>query len=140
MFTKNDPVTLPIVQGKETTGANSIAVWDKLKLKGGKRMIVVGGDFNADSSNYKNCFFTNDGGKSWDSPSIAPHGYRSCVEYFSKTDVFCCGTTGVDYSHDGGRNWRLVTKEGFHVLRASKLGSAIYLAGNNGRIAKIIWK
>src|SRR6266487_3525194 len=28
LFTKNDPKILPIIQGKETTGANSVAVWD----------------------------------------------------------------------------------------------------------------
>ncbi len=139
MFSKNEPVMLPILQGKETTGANSIAVWDKLKLKGGKRMIVVGGDFNNAESADKNCFYTNDGGKSWSSPNTPPHGYRSCVEYFSKTDVFSCGLNGVDYTHDGGKNWKWISKESFHVVRASKLGAAIFLAGINGKIGKIVW-
>lgn len=140
LFTKNEPKPLPIIQGKETTGANSVAVWDHLKRKGGKRMIVVGGDFNADSSSQKNCFMTNDGGKTWNAPNSPPHGYRSCVEYFSKTDVFSCGLTGVDYSLDGGRNWKWISKESFHVCRVSKLGAAIYLAGDNGKIGKIVWK
>jgi photosystem II stability/assembly factor-like uncharacterized protein len=140
LFTKNEPKTLPIIQGKETTGANSVAVWDHRKLNGGKRMIVVGGDFNADSSHQKNCFMTNDGGKTWNAPNTPPHGYRSCVEYFSKTDIFCCGLTGVDYSSDGGKNWKWISKEGFHVCRCSKLGAAIYLAGANGKVAKIVWR
>jgi hypothetical protein len=128
------------VQGKETTGANSVAVWDKLKLKGGKKMIVVGGDFGADSSAFKNCFYTNNGGKSWSAPNNPPHGYRSCVEYFSKTELFACGLNGVDHSNDGGKNWDWISKEGFHVCRASKLGAAIYLAGGNGKVGKIVWK
>ena len=140
IFTKNNPVTLPIIQGKETTGANSVAVWDNVKLKGGKRMIVVGGDFNADSSNTKNCFYTNDRGKSWQAASTPPHGYRSCVEYFSKKDVFSCGLNGVDYSLDGGKNWKWISKEGFHVCRMAKLGTAVYLAGSNGKIGRILWK
>jgi hypothetical protein len=140
LFTKNEPKTLPIIQGKETAGANSIAVWDHQKLNGGKHMIVAGGDFNADSSNEKNCFITDDGGKTWKAPHTPPHGYRSCVEYFSKKDVFCCGLNGVDYSFDGGRNWKWISKEGFHVCRGSKLGAAVYLAGNNGKVAKIVWK
>jgi photosystem II stability/assembly factor-like uncharacterized protein len=140
LFTRNQPKILPIIQGSETTGANSVAVWDHQKLNGGKHIIVVGGDFNADSSNKKNCFITNDEGKTWKAPNTLPHGYRSCVEYFSKTDVFCCGLNGVDYSWDGGKNWKWVSKEGFNVCRASKLGAAIYLAGNNGKVGKIIWK
>ncbi len=140
LFTKNVPQLLPFIQGKGTTGANSIAIWDHLKRKGGKRMIVVGGDFTVDSSNQKNCFITNDGGKTWSIPTTSPHGYRSCVEYFSKTDVFSCGLNGVDFSSDGGRNWKWISKEGFHVCRASKLGAAIFFAGGNGKVGKIVWK
>lgn len=140
LFTKNVPVNLPLIQGKETTGANSIAVWDKLKLKGGKRMIVVGGDFTTADATERNCFYTNDGGKTWSAPNTPPHGYRSCVEYFSKSDLFSCGLNGVDYSHDGGKNWKWISKESFHVVRASKLGAAIFLAGTNGRIGKVVWK
>lgn len=140
LFTKNTPVTLPIIQGKETTGANSIAVWDKMKLKGGKKMIVVGGDFNADSSKTNNCYYTNDGGLTWNAPLVSPHGYRSCVEYYTKTEAFSCGLNGVDRTTDGGKTWVWISKESFHVCRASKLGGAMYLAGSNGKVGKIVWK
>ncbi len=139
LFIRDSPIPLPIIQGKETTGANSLAVWDKLKLSGGKRLIVVGGDFNDPTSTEKNCFYTNNGGKSWSVPNTPPHGYRSCVEYFSKTDLFSCGLNGVDYTHDGGKNWKWISKESFHVVRASKLGAAIFLAGANGKVGKIVW-
>lgn len=140
MFSKNDPVTLPIIQGKETTGANSIAVWDHFKMKGGKKMLVVGGDFNADSSRTNNCFYSNDGGQTWMAPLVSPHGYRSSVEYFSKTEAFACGLNGVDQTTDGGKTWVWISKEGFHVCRSSKLGDAIYLAGGKGKVGRIIWK
>jgi len=103
-------------------------------------MIVVGGDFNADSSSEKNCFYSNNGGKTWKAPSEPPHGYRSCVEYLSQDDVMACGLTGVDYSFNGGRTWQWVSKEGFHVCRIAKIGTAVFLAGGNGKIGKIIWK
>ncbi|HUR66306.1 MAG TPA: hypothetical protein VMZ03_08125 [Chitinophagaceae bacterium] len=140
LFTKNAPSPLPVIQGKETTGANSIAIWDKMKMKGGKKMIVVGGDFNADTSFVKNCFYSNDGGLTWNSPLVPPHGYRSCVEYYSKTEAFSCGLTGVDRSIDGGKTWVWISKESFHVCRASKLGGAVYLAGGNGKVGRIVWK
>lgn len=140
LITNDDIFDLPIIQGQETTGANSIDVYDVGKMKGSKRMIVVGGDFKADSSSKKNCFFSTDGGKTWKAPSVPPHGYRSCVEYLSKVDLLACGLNGVDYSNNAGKNWQWISKEGFNVCKIAKLGTSIYLAGNNGKIGKIFWK
>jgi photosystem II stability/assembly factor-like uncharacterized protein len=140
LFTNKAILEMPVIQGKETTGANSISVFDKGNLKGSKQMVVVGGDFFADSSSYKNCFYTSDGGKTWKAPNTPPHGYRSSVEYLSNTDILSCGLNGVDYSSDGGKNWKWISKEGFNVCRIAKEGPAIFLAGNNGKVAKIIWK
>jgi hypothetical protein len=140
LITGENVFAIPIIQGQETTGANSIAVYDEGKLKGSKRMIVVGGDFKADSSSEKNCFYTNDGGKTWKVPSEPPHGYRSCVEYLSKSDILSCGLNGVDYSFNGGKTWRWISKEGFNVCRIAKIGTHVFLAGNNGKIGKITWK
>lgn len=130
---------LPIIQGKETTGANSIAVFTKSNLKSSKNMIVVGGDFNADTSVFKNCFITGNGGKTWKAPAEPPHGYRSCVEYLSARDVLCCGLNGVDYSATGGNTWRWISRESFNTCRIAKKGVSVFLAGNNGRIGKLVW-
>lgn len=140
LFSKNIPSELPILQGKESTGANSIAVWDNNKLNGGKKMIIVGGDFNNPGLTEKNCFYTADGGKTWTAPKTPPHGYRSCVEYYSKKIIVSCGLNGVDYSSDAGKNWEWISKESFNVCRASRMGTAFYLAGNKGTIAKLTWK
>ncbi len=107
--------------------------------KAGKRVIIVGGDFLAPASTEKNCFFTINGGKTWKEPNTPPHGYRSCVEFLSTKDIISCGINGVDYSNDGGRNWKWISKEGFHVCRIARNGSAFFLAGENGKIAKVSW-
>jgi photosystem II stability/assembly factor-like uncharacterized protein len=138
VFIRADKIKLPIVQGKESTGANSIAVWDNKKENGGKKMIVVGGDFSRDSSSVNNCFYSNNRGKSWNAPKQAPHGYKSCVEYITEKQLITCGTSGVDYSTDGGENWNILSKDGFHVVRKAKDGTAVYLAGGNGKVAKLI--
>jgi photosystem II stability/assembly factor-like uncharacterized protein len=138
-FWKGNPIDLPIVQGKESTGANSIAVRDNKKRKNSEYFVVVGGDFAADSIIAKNCFITKDGGKSWVAPVSAPHGYRSCVEFISNQKMITCGTSGVDVSTDSGMNWQLVTKEGFHVCRKAKKGSTVFLAGGGGKIGKLVW-
>ncbi len=138
---KKSAHVLPLVQGKESTGANSLDIFDDgMPDKPGKRMVVVGGDFMADSLSEKNCFYSTNSGRTWKAPAIPPHGYRSCVEYLSRTDLLACGLNGVDYSSDGGRKWEWISKEGFHVCRIARSGRAVFLAGNNGKVAKLVWK
>ncbi|HVG16998.1 MAG TPA: hypothetical protein VM935_18645, partial [Chitinophagaceae bacterium] len=64
----------------------------------------------------------------------------SCVEFLSKTQLVTCGITGVDYSFDGGKTWQLVSTEGFNVCRIAKKGADVFLAGEGGKIAKLILK
>lgn len=135
LFTATDTAALPLVQGLESTGANSIDIYDA----SGDRMIVVGGDFAKDSSSEGNCAYSTNGGRTWKIPDTPPHGYRSCVEYLSKKDLLACGINGVDYSPNGGRTWEWISKEGFNVCRIAKVGTAVYLAGNNGKVAKLTW-
>lgn len=139
VYIRDKQIDLPIIQGKETTGANSIAVMDNNKLNGGSTMIVVGGDFNNPTSDSLNCFFTTNQGKTWKAPKTPPHGYRSCVEYLSKKHLVACGLTGVDYSVDGGNTWKLISNESFHVCRIAKRGAVIYLAGADGKVAKLVY-
>lgn len=138
VFIRDQKIKLPIIQGKETTGANSIAVWDNKKRNGGNKMIVVGGDFSKDSSSVNNCFYTTDRGKTWKAPKQPPFGYKSCVEYLTEKKLISCGTSGVDYSADGGDTWNRITKSGYHVVRKAKDGKAVYLAGGGGRVAKLV--
>lgn len=133
LFIRDQKIDLPIMQGKETTGANSIAVWDK------KNFIIVGGDFTNPSSKEKNSAISKNAGKSFIVPITPPFGYRSCVEYISKKLIITCGLTGVDISDDGGMNWRTISAEGFHVVRKAIKGKAVFLAGSNGRVARLLY-
>jgi hypothetical protein len=134
LFIRDKKIELPIIQGKESTGANSMAVKNK------KTMIVVGGDFNAKDDTTKNCVLTIDGGKSFTVPVVGPHGYRSCVEYLGKKNWISCGLNGVDYSTDEGQNWTWISKESYHAVRKAKKGKAVYFSGGSGRIGKLVWE
>jgi photosystem II stability/assembly factor-like uncharacterized protein len=124
---------LPIIQGKESTGANSIDVY---KYKA----VIVGGDFNNDKDATSNCVLVNlNNHFSFSHPKTPPHGYRSCVIYINKKKLVTCGTSGVDISNDGGKNWQLISNESFHVVQKAKKGNAVYLAGAKGRVAKLIF-
>ncbi len=131
LLIKNKQIDLPVLQGKQSTGANSIAIKNK------KIMIVVGGDFNTKDSSTGNCVITTDGGNTWRLPATAPHGYRSCVEYIDKKKWICSGLSGIDLSNDEGTNWQWISKESFHVCRKAKNGKAVFLAGTGGKIGKL---
>ncbi|MBX2921148.1 MAG: oxidoreductase [Chitinophagaceae bacterium] len=139
-FMRDEKTMLPVLQGSQTTGANSIAVFNNKNRKAAKQMVVVGGDFTADTLAVKNAALSADGGKTWVEPQTPPHGYRSCVEYISRSRLITCGTSGVDVSEDGGKNWKLISKESFHVCRKAKNGKAVFLAGKGGRIAQLLWQ
>ncbi|MEI9934954.1 MAG: oxidoreductase [Ferruginibacter sp.] len=131
LFIRDEEIELPIIQGKETTGANSIGI------KTNKILIIAGGDYTKPDSTFHNCFITKDAGKTWIAPTISPHGYRSCVEYISKNDWISCGTNGVDYTKDDGNTWTSISNKGFNVCRKAKNGNTVFLAGSNGTIAML---
>jgi hypothetical protein len=133
LFYKEQKIDLPIIQGKQSTGANSFAVKNK------NTMIIVGGNFNTPDSTEGNCAITKDGAKTFIAPTARPHGYRSCVEYLNKTNWISSGINGVDYSTDDGNTWIKISSEGFHVCRKAKKGKAVFLAGSEGKIGKLEW-
>lgn len=127
--------SIPIMQGGTSTGANSMDYFTR-KKKG----IIVGGDYSKDTLSKNNCALFTYNKKSFEFtvPQIPPHGYRSCVIYLDKNHLITCGSSGVDISGDGGRNWQLISKESFHVCQKAKKGKTVFMAGANGRIAKLL--
>lgn len=131
LFIRDQKIRIPVLQGQESTGANSIAI------KKVKTMIVVGGDFNHPADTTGNCAITFDEGKTWTHPQVAPHGYRSCIEFLYKNFWITCGLNGVDISEDNGLQWRLISNKSFNAVRKAKRGNAVFLAGSQGKIAKL---
>lgn len=134
LFYREKYYELLIKQGKESTGANSVAISND-----GKDAVIVGGDFSGDTISTLNCVLVHLKKEAiFSSPQTPPHGYRSCAAYITKQKLICCGTSGVDISNDGGNNWQLISSEGFHVCAKAKKGSKVFLAGSNGRIATLL--
>lgn len=129
----NNQQLLPIVQGENSTGANSISIYNKNIL------CIIGGDFSKPNQSNTNCLLTTNGGKTWQQPQTPPIGYKSAVIFVSKQKLIACGTTGVDISSDGGKNWQKISTLSFHTLQKSAKGNTVFLAGGRGKIAKLSW-
>ncbi len=131
LYYNNKKYELPIVQGLESTGANSIDVFNN-------KAIIVGGDFSKDSSTTNNCVLVDLKKMIFTQPKTSPTGYRSSVVYINQNIAIACGLNGVDISNDAGLNWQKISNDGFHVVKKSKKSKAVFLAGSKGRIAKLI--
>jgi hypothetical protein len=116
-------IKLPIIQGKESTGANSLAV------KSSSTWMVVGGDFLQKEEQIEHAVVTTNAGKSFSKPIEPPHGYRSCVQFINVKTWISCGLNGVDITTDDGLHWQKISSEGFHVCQKARNGNAVYFAG-----------
>ncbi|HEY0896952.1 MAG TPA: oxidoreductase [Sphingobacteriaceae bacterium] len=121
----------PIIQGESSTGPFSLAFLDPANG------VAAGGNYLVDTLRTNTLVLTRDGGRNWISPQSGPYGYRSSVEYLRSNFLVATGTSGTDISLDGGNRWHRISLEGFHVVRRSKQGSLVLLAGSNGRISTL---
>lgn len=122
-------LSVPMLQGKSTTGIFSVAV------SGKNNMIIAGGDYLQDSLRVKHIFYSIDSGRKWLSPEVPTRGYRECVEYIDSNTVVATGPTGTEISFDGGKVWRPESDEkNFHVVRKARTGKLIVIAGGKGMV------
>lgn len=103
---------IPFVHS-ESSGPYSMA------YKTNNELVVVGGDYTKPNDSTSTCFISKNGGKDWISPKTSPNGYRSCIIHHNGV-YFSCGTNGLDYSMDGGINWKSFDKKSYFALSIYK--------------------
>ena len=122
----------PITSGTQSAGIFSIA------FKDAWNGIVAGGDYSRPEEAVNNVATTADGGRTWKlAEGTRPKGYRSAVAYVPGTGgvvLVAVGTSGSDYSNDGGNYWRGLDRENYNSV--SFAAGAGWAAGPRGRIAK----
>lgn len=124
----------PLLSGKSSQGAFSVLFTDSVNG------IVVGGDYSSPDLAKNNCAITNDGGKNWKIPKIAPTGYRSCIENISPGIFIATGISGSDYSNDGGITWKNFDSKSFNVVQKANQGNLILIAGDKGKVGVVLKK
>ncbi|MES2554843.1 MAG: hypothetical protein V4604_01770 [Bacteroidota bacterium] len=113
---------LPMVKG-EGAGPFSVCFTDE------NHGVIVGGNYLQPKDTSGTCVYTEDGGKTWLKATVSPNGYRSCVTGNS-TILYSCGTTGIDFSYDGGKTWTLFDTGNYCALLLEK--NALYATTNKG--------
>jgi photosystem II stability/assembly factor-like uncharacterized protein len=133
LFIRDQHIELPFTKGSNTIGANSVSV-----NKSGD-MIIVGGDYKDAGNRDNTCFIYRSKEGKIINPVVTTFGYRSCVIFLNNSKAIACGLSGVDISEDGGMTWKNISSTGYHVVKKAKKGKAIYLAGAQGKIARLCW-
>lgn len=95
--------------------------------------VTVGGDHSKPLNSAKTCFYTSDGGITWNESFSGLTGFKSCV--YSKNGVYySCGTSGLDYSLDKGKNWTSLSKSNYFTMTSDK--HFLYLSAPKSTIIK----
>lgn len=121
--------SLPVINGKSSQGAFSIAI-------GKNEKIIVGGDYENDQKTDSVAAIQTVAPTTvFNNPLKGPAGYQSSVEYIQNNTYLSTGTSGTNITVDGGKNWSKLDATSFNVCAKAKYGKLILLAGNNGKIA-----
>ncbi len=127
----------PVIRGLASSGIFSV------DFKNDNIGMLVGGIYDQPELNTNIAAYTYDGGKTW-LPSVAmPKEYRSCVQQVSDEEnsfSFAIGKTGCDISFDNGMNWQFISETGFYTFRAVPGKLEGFVAGADGKIAKVSFK
>jgi photosystem II stability/assembly factor-like uncharacterized protein len=100
----------------------------------------VGGDFQKPNAAERNIAISNDSGKSWLRTYITPPGgFRSAVAFVpgKQNEAVAVGTSGADWSRDGGRTWQPIDSGNYNAVSFARDGSG-WAVGPQGRIAKYV--
>ncbi len=103
-------------------------------FKNENEAVAVGGDYQRPQISDKSAFYTLDGGQNWEGSFSGLTGYKSCV-YYKNGIFYSCGTSGLDYSKDGGQNWFPLIKGNFFTMKSDN--EFLYLTAPKSTVQKI---
>lgn len=127
---------IPLKQGLPSQGAFSVAA-------GGSRLVVVGGDYqHPEKRDSVSCFYECKKSKISNRNILLsrtqPMGFQSGISFLGGDVFLSTGTSGTNISRDGGENWQQIDATSFNVCQKARHGSAVFLAGDHGKIARFI--
>lgn len=119
-------------------GESSQGVFAATALPGEGGLALVGGDYLKPENRMGNALLVL--GEVTISTSEGPGGYRSGVASLQdKGWVVAVGPGGSDFSTDGAHSWQPLSKIGFHAVKATPSGKALWASGGQGRLGKLVY-
>jgi photosystem II stability/assembly factor-like uncharacterized protein len=128
----------PLVSGAASQGVFSIAA--TAIGKGRSNIVIVGGDYEQARVGSNNAAYSLDNGKKWVLAEKMPAGYRSAVAFIPGSLPLvwvAVGTSGSDFSRDGGKTWHPLDTENYNAVSFSPRGEG-WAVGPRGRIARFL--
>ncbi len=126
-----------MISGEPTTGIYSVAFRDT------KHGVLVGGDYTKPDEAYRNAAYTSDGGNTWTGvvDGSQPRGQRAAVAWGPgrRHTLITVGSSGTDYSLDGGRTWAPLSEKGYFALSFAPTAEG-WAVGAGGRAARLIYR
>jgi photosystem II stability/assembly factor-like uncharacterized protein len=105
-----------------------------LKFTDALHGMAAGGDYQKPSETARSLALTSDGGKTWSAGAAG--GFRSGISYLRREKVFVAvGTSGSDYSLDGGVSWKPLSKDSLNAVASH--GDSAWAVGPKGLIVKL---
>lgn len=121
----------PLVSGKPSAGIFSVAFRDA------RNGVAVGGDYKNPEAREHTFATTADGGATWELGGF-PSGYRSAIAYVGTaagSALIAVGTTGSDFSLDGGATWVRFDSSPYHSSASAE--GVVWSVGPAGRIGRL---
>ncbi len=123
----------PMPSGSESAGIFSLTFSDE------QTGIAVGGDFRRPNEVLGSVALTKDAGQTWTLAKEAQLEFRSGIIFVPQAGgklLVTVGTSGSDFSRDGGLTWVRIDNTSFNVVSARATTSP-WAAGAEGKIAKL---
>ena len=104
-----------------------------------RRGVAAGGDYKKPSETAVNLAVSDDGGLTWTVPPSRPPGFRSGLAFIHPLrTMVAVGTSGSDYSLDGGHTWLKLSNDNLNAVAAAN--TAVWAVGPKGSIMKLVFR
>jgi photosystem II stability/assembly factor-like uncharacterized protein len=128
-------VSETLIAAGPTSGIFGITFWDA------DNGVAVGGDHTRPQDATDNVARTRDGGRSWTLVGRAqPAGVRWGITHATGHGgpiLVATGPSGWGYSSDAGATWQVGDTLGFNTVTAAPAEATLWLAGTQGRVARL---
>lgn len=124
----------PVLSGENSRGIFSIY------FSNARTGVIVGGDYKNEEARIRTAAYTTDGGSKWIAVKNGMLPFLSCIGeilYHKESAYIATGPKGTFFSRKG-IHWKKISAQCYHSLSISRDRKSAWLAGSNGRVARII--